>query len=81
MSIYLNNFERTLRDILQREMSINDAEEAIQEIRFGIYGDFYHKISPTVHVDKNGNEYEKYPNMNDILNAYYSDDYSKVKIR
>lgn len=79
MSIYLNNFEITLRDILQREMSRSDAEEAIQEIRFGIYGDFYHKISPTVHVDKNGNEYEKYPNMNDILNAYYSDDYSKVR--
>ena len=33
MSIYLNNFEITLRDILQREMSRSDAEEAINKIR------------------------------------------------
>lgn len=81
MSILMNNFERNLKNVLQREMSQKEAEEAIQEIRFGIYGNYYHKIQPVIYKDKNDNEKVKYPNINTIIKAYYSDDYSGLKRR
>ena len=79
MSIMMNNYEKNLMNKLQRDMSKKEAEEAIQEIRFGLYRNYYRKISPIIYTDNNGNTTESYPNIKELIDAYYSDDYSKFK--
>lgn len=82
MSIIMNNYEKNLMNKLQKDMSKKDAEDAIIDIRFGIYKDYYHKISPIHYCDNHGNIIkESYPNPNDLISAYYSDDYSDFRKR
>ena len=79
MSIYINSFEKNLMDKLQRDMSKKDAEEAIMDIRFGLYRYYYHIISTVHYCDEKGNVENKYPTTKELIGAYYSDDYSKFR--
>ncbi len=78
MSLRTNNYEQSVINRLQRDMSKRDAEEALMEIREGLYGDPYSQISPINSVS-NGNITREYPELRYIIWAYYNNNYNKLK--
>ena len=53
-----------------------EAEEAIYEIREGLYDDCYKMITPIHYIDEDGNQHDEFPNTNALIEAYWIGDYS-----
>jgi len=66
--MYLNSYERSLMNRLQRQMSKTEAENAISEIREALYGDPYTVI--------HGNP--EFPEMKALIWAYFNNGWDKL---
>ena len=78
MSLRTNNYEQSIINRLQRDMSKRDAEEALMEIREELYGDPYSQISP-INFVSNGSIIREYPELRYVIWAYYNNNYNKLK--
>ena len=78
MSIMANSYERQLLNALQNHMSKREAESALYDIRYEMYGDSYISIRPEKVVDNKGNISEKYPTIKSIVWAYFNDGFEKI---
>ena len=74
----MNGYERNIANRLQRQMSKREAEQAICDIREGLYGDPYEQIHPTHKVDRYGKMEEEWPEQRYVVWAYFHDDYSRL---
>ena len=73
MSVRMNGYERRLVEALRNHLSKRDAEEAIYEIREGLYGDMYEQIRPEHVADERGKITHSYPPIKKIIWAYFND--------
>ena len=72
MSVRMNNYERRVVDALRNHLSKREAEEAIYDIREGLYNDMYEQIRPD-HIVENGKIKRVYPPIKKIIWAYFND--------
>ena len=79
MSIMANRYEKGILNKLQREMSRREAEDALYEIRESLYNNCYEMIGPVYYLDDHGNVQHDLPDQKELLQAYWSGDYSKFK--
>jgi hypothetical protein len=61
-------------------MSKREAEEALRDIRYGMYGDEDEQIHPTIVIDSYGHKEKRWPEQRFIIWAYFHDDYSRLAV-
>ena len=76
----MNHYERNLVEKLQCSMSKREAQDALMEIREGLYGDCYEMIRPLHFCDNHGKVHHDYPRIKDLIEAYYSDNFERFLV-
>lgn len=77
MSVNCNSYEKNLMSRLQRDMSKRQAEQALRDIRYELYGDSYEQIRKNTTISGDCSE-SRYPDINKLMKAYYNGDYSDI---
>lgn len=77
MSVMMNGFEKHLCGKLQAWMTKREAQNAVLEIREGLYDDCCTMIGPVHIIEPNGEMHEDFPDIGELINAYYTGDYDR----